>query len=333
MRNKILKIFFVVIAIAVFALGIYFVFFGYDRKLSVYNGLNNVMDYKYRIDCDESLVGLESYGYNDNTVMFTESEANVYNIRQRLFKIDGKLTGGSAESEIFNYYGYAKYEEIITAGIKYYSNYTGLATTVRKQVTNTVCSHINSYKASLITLQEKALSIKDLQKSYGQEGGTELDTLTQQYQQLRVLYRDYLSKASLLLIKVRDFVVEKCYNNTYSFETEAVLYDSVAETIYTAMNSDINQEINYLNDASIYVDLFTEYQTNHTLSSYGIADEIQYLYAYNKLYLNDRADYNRIFDFTHFQKKDLLYDNNNIGSQFAIEYVDYATIVVALLGI
>ena len=333
MKNKILKIFFIIIAIAVFAVGIYFVFFGVDKNRSVYNGINNVMDYKYSTNMDKSLVGLENYGYNNNSMTFDESNPEIYNLRQKLFKTNGKLIGGSVESEIFNYYGYAKYEEVLSSGIRYYSNYTALATNIRKQETNVIVSYINSYKASMIKLQEKAIEIKNLQKTFGTESGVSEEKLINEYGNLRNNYREYLLKESLLLIKVRDFVVQECYNGNYSFDTESVLYDSVAETIYSAMNSDVNQEINYLNDASIYVDLYNEYKENHILNSYGIVDEIQYLYAYNKLYLGDRADYNRIFDFTHYQKKDLLYDNNNIGAQIAIEYLDYATIVTALLGI
>ena len=102
--KKALKIFFIIVAIAVMVVGIYFVFFDVDRRHSVYHDVSNVMTHKYNIDLYGDLSGLNELGVNDNTEVITEDNyPQLYAIRNRLFVVDEetKLVHGSQETGYF----------------------------------------------------------------------------------------------------------------------------------------------------------------------------------------------------------------------------------------
>ena len=116
------------------------------------------------------------------------------------------------------------------------------------------------------------------------------------------------------------------FDKNFKFETISILYDSIAETIISVMDSQVEQEINFLNDLSVYVDKYYDYLETGNIN-YGISDEIIYLNAYNNLYYNDRKDYDEIFKFTHSQKYDLIHGNNNISMRIEVDFVDSAIVV------
>ena len=331
--RKTLRIVFILIAIIVLGLGVYFAFFGKDRSLSVYKKANSVLEYKYNLDVYGDMLGLDKLGYANNTAEFSPDEfAEIFALRERMFETEDKLQAGS-EGELFYFYGYAKYEDILTEAIKYYTNYASLAKDASKRYSNSVISSMNNYKSAMANVFDEASYVKSLQNNFGlEESEVNEDDVYEGYKSLRVAYRDYLKKAATVVVKLRDYIVEESFNNNYNFETIAVLYDSIANTMITTMNSKIEQEINFLHDLSIYVDKYLEY-TNIGSISYGITDEITYLNAYNKLYFEDREDYDKIFNFTHFQKYDLLHGRNNISTTLKLEYVEDATIVCGLLNL
>ena len=332
--SKVLKIVFVVIALIVLGLGIFFIFFGNDRNLSVYNKINDVLQYKYNLDVYGDLLGLDELGYSENTKDFGDKDyPEIYMIRQKMFEVDSTLQGGTVESGIFEYYGYAKYEAVLTEGIKYYSNYTVLAGDASKRHAGIISSYISHYRSAIANVHDKANKVKNLQNKFDtEESDVTIEELTSSYNELRNAYRDYLKKSAQLVTELRDYIVLESFDNNYSFETVAILYDSVAETIIHDMNSNIEQEINYIHDESIYVDKYYEYIALGTIN-YGIAEEINYLLAYSKMYYEDREDYDRIFEFTHFQKYDLVHGNNNISTSIKVGFADYAILVVGLLEI
>ncbi len=334
--KKALKIIVVILIIVALAVGAYFLFFDIDRNLSVYHGVQDAMQYKYDLDFDEDLYGLSVLGYNEGTQEFTEAEyPSIYIIREKLFQSDSssKLVGGTEQSGLFYYYGYVKYEEIIVQGIRFYSNYAVLADKASKMYANQVCSKIDSYTASIEKLWDSAKSLKTVQNVFGKEDSevTE-EMILEQYQDLRDLYRNHLKTSSDLLINLRDFVIKESFDGVYSFDTVAMLYDSVAHTVYTAMTNKQEQEINYLHDATIYVDLYEAYVSSNAID-YGFADEVDYLTAYTNMYTNNREDYNKLFEFTHFQKQELVRGDNDISAQIKVGYVDYARIIISILGL
>ena len=330
--SKVIKIVCVVVAIAVIGLAVFFIFFGKDSNLSVYNKINSVLQYKYNLDIYGDLSGLDKLGYAGNTQDFNDSEyEQILTIRQRLFTVDDTLKTGLEDSVVFEYYGYAKYESILTDGIKYYSNYAVLANNAPKRRAKVINSYVSNYKTSIAKLYDQSTLVATMQNEFGsEESQVSEQELLVEYENLRDMYRNYLKSASRLLTELRDYVVTESFDNTYYFETISVLYDSVAETIITAMNSKLEQEINYLHDASIYVDKLYEYVETGYIN-YGISDEVGYLIAYNEMYYHDRKDYDSMFEFTHFQKYDLIHGNNNISASIAVGYAEYSAIVIGLL--
>lgn len=330
--QKALKIFFIILAIAVVGVGIYFVFFDTDRKLSVYNNANSVIDYKQNLGLDGDLLALDVYGYNNNTMEFSDSAyPDIFAIRTKLFASVDKIQVGTQESGYLNYYGYTMYENVLTEGIRYYANYASIASNAPKRSANVVNSVISQYRASIITLYNQACNVKQLQSLLEvKDSGVTSDKVYMEYENLRDSYRAYLKSSATLLTQLRDYIVVESFDNNYSFDTLAVLYDSVAETVLVAMSAKIEQEANYLNDASIYVDKYIEYSQTGSID-YGIVDEINYLLAYKNLYFKDRTDYDKIFKFTHYQKYDLIHGNNNMSSSIDVSFIDSATIVVGLL--
>ena len=68
------------------------------------------------------------------------------------------------------------------------------------------------------------------------------------------------------------------------------------------------------------------------LGAFGSAYVGEYA-CYDDRYFEDREDYDKIFNFTHFQKYDLIHGRNNISTTLQLDYVETATIVIALLNL
>jgi len=334
--KKFIRILIIVLVIVGIAVGAYFLFFDIDRNLTVYHNVQEAMKYKYDIDFDEDLYGLSVLGYNDNNEQFSDTNyPTIAMIRNKMFEKDtnSKLVGGTEQSGWFYYYGYAKYEELLVEGIRFYSNYAVLADKASKMYSNQICSKIDGYTASMEIMWDYVKDLKTIQNEFGKEASTIAEeTLVAKYEELRNLYRSHLYKAADLLIGLRDFVIQESFDNVYSFDTTTMLFDSVAETIHVAMMSKQDQEINYLHDATVYVDLYYEYLENNAIE-YGFVDEVGYLSSYSDLYLNNREDYNKLFQFTHFQKNELIKGDNSISAQIKVGYLDHAKIILSILGI
>ncbi len=332
--KRIFKIVLVTIIVVGLMLGAYFIFFHRDSNLSVYHSANNMIEYRHNYQFDSSLGGLVDLGYGENYAnAFDDIEhRDLIIIREKLFVVDSadKLEGGTAESGLFYYYGYAKYEEAIFEGIKYYSTYTSLAGNAKFLAAKGHERQIEIYQGYFSQLTSMSRDIMNKQATLGIEGGITYPELLQDYINLRNSYRNALKSGAELLINLRDYVIEYAYNNNYEFSTSNVLYDSLASTIITATKADINQEINYLYDASEYIDKLHTYYSTSSIS-YGTVDEMQYLNAYKLMYFRDREDFDKIYTFTHFQKQDLITGNNIISAQIKIDFLSYARIVVDLL--
>ena len=331
--KKVLKILLIIVLVAGIGVGAYFLFFHVDRNLSVYRNVNNVMQYRYNIDYDNEIIDFVSLGYNNNTEQFNETDhLEVIKLKQKIFSNE-LISGGKIKGQDFNYYGYYCYDYIMADGIKYYSNYASLADSAKLSSSSKVNGSVNEFKVSMTKLSNAIIVLADLQNRLGVKDSTvTVQEIENSYGNLRVLYREYLQKEASLLLNLRDFVISESFDNNYSFESVAMLYDSIAGIVNTAMINDKDQEINYLHDASLYIDLYLSYISGEEIS-YGITDELGYLQAYNQLYYKDRNDYNLIYEFTHFQKQDLLHGDKGIGSMIQVGYEEIVIVIMSILGL
>ncbi len=331
-----LKIILITLIVVAFVVALaYFIFFAEDRNHSVYKNVRNAMLYRYNIDFDNEIAEFYELGYNNDTSQITEEDyPTIYLLRQRMFSSDDtKIQGGSNDGTIFYYYSYAMYDSIIAEGIRYYSNYAALADSASKSAVNSVGAKIDAYKDRMTQLYNELEDVSSMQKDFGSEVSTiTKESMSNAYINLRTLYRNHLLAESDLLLSLRDFIIAESFDNNYYFETVAMLYDSIAGTINAAMNDEEDQEINYLHDAAIYTDIYQNYISGNAIN-YGVVDEIAYLQAYTKLYIDSRKDYDLIFDFTHFQKQDLLHGDKGISSKIEVGYEELAIVILSILGL
>ncbi|MBE5735130.1 MAG: hypothetical protein E7361_01630 [Clostridiales bacterium] len=334
--KKALKIILIILLVAGIGIGVYFIFFNIDRNLSVYNNTNDVMRYRHALDIQNEIDDLYTMGYANNSLSFNQDDhAPIMTTKDRLFLTDraNLIEGGSIEGEHFYYYGYAMYDAVLSEGIRYYGNFASLADLAKYSNTSVVNSAISKYKESVYNLSNKVQDMVLLQNRYGlEDSAITTQDLIDSYESMRNIYRQYLLDQSELVIKLRDFVVEESFDGNYQFETVSMLYDSIASTINSAMRVEKDQEINFLNDASIYINLYLDYVAGQYIS-YGISDEYGYMQAYSKLYYENRKDYNQIYSFTHFQKADLLHGDKGISSKLEVGYEDIAIVIMSILGL
>lgn len=334
--SKTIKIILILaVVIAIIALSIFFIFFKKDTSLSVYKELSGVIDYKHRLNFDGGLYGLDEQGYGIDYKYDFEKNGflEIDFLRRKLFEVDkdSKIEGGSVESGFLYYYGYSKYDEIIQDGLIYYSSYATLAKNAKSKDANLIKSEIERYTDDLIILCNKAEEVKAAQKKFGIDGtGISESVMRKEYEELRYCYRNYLYSGAKLVIDLKDFVVVNSFNNNFVFDTQSVLLDFACSTILSAMSAELDQEINYLNDASILVDKYYDYMENSEIS-YGYVTEIIFIEAYADMYYNNKHDLDTLYSFTSFQKQDLLEDNNNVSSELKIEYVEKAKIICGIL--
>ena len=154
--NKVVKIIIIVVLIIAIGLGVFFIFFNNDSNLSVYKSLNEAINYQYNLDFYGDLQGLDEMGYGENYANAFDEEmyGELVATRRKLFEATStnKIEAGTLESGFLYYYGYAKYDEILSYGIKYYTNYTVLAEQANAGSAGNIKSHISTLKSKLDNL-------------------------------------------------------------------------------------------------------------------------------------------------------------------------------------
>ncbi len=309
------KILVALAVVVVLAFGVWAFFFKETDESMAFNRVTELVDYKQSLGLKERLETLESYNYlaKDKTKVIPTDTAegkNIYKIKNECFSDEDIVLTDSNGNTTAVIASYLTYEEKIDEIIEYLLPHMN-GTRVNSKARKTVTSAVNIYISSL---KDLSASIDNVFLSQESISGTEIElkVLSNNYTDLKLKYRESLSKAADVVTTAVEYVNVSVYNNKFKADTRFALYDCFGIALKYAMSIELIQEYDFSNDAKLVLDKIEAFDKKEVIFN-DTYSEYSFLESYNKLLTEYHNELKAVLSKTNVIKKNMA-DNKDITS-------------------